>query len=334
MAGLSEAYLYLTPYKYLSTGQKFRFELAFAMTREHEKILIDEYSAFLDRDTAKIVSYMFQKFISKSKKRVVIITANDDIEDYILPDTVIRFDDFNRIEIYKKKKDTNSNLFERDFEILKGNYDDLQLLERYHYFGDVKEGTLIRRKAKFYSLYYKKKLMGIAITTSPYTDTVTETDLININDSLRIIYRIILHPKIRGIGGTKLLYNHFLKKEKKLLFIRSAMAVEHPFVSSLGMIENQHVDYENTSGYQNLLKLIDHNSDQKSVFETATNLLGHIMWEEYKGYLNIIGDKSNLTETFFIDVVKNTFNRNKDLQLVLEILKPIVMKEYYYDNRL
>lgn len=334
MAGLSEAYLYLTPYEKLSTGQKFRFELAFAMTRDIDKILIDEYTAFLDRETAKIVSYMLQKIVRKGRKKLVIITGNDDLEDCIMPDIVVRFDDFSKITVSKVNRDEQIQPFENDFTIKKGNYDDLFCLEKYHYFNGVKKGTLIRRNAEYYSLYYKDELMGVLVTTSPYANTVSEENLMNINNSLRIIFRIIIHPKIRGIGGTRFLYNHILTKEKKILFIQSAMAVEHPFLSNLGMIELSYVDYKTNNGYQFLQQLVESDFECEDAFSVATKLLGKTMWIEYVEYANLIGTTVKLTDLFFDEIVQNTFDKKDDLLLIMDILKPIAMRRYYYDNRL
>ncbi|EIP8085918.1 hypothetical protein LT175_002649, partial [Enterococcus faecalis] len=109
---------------------------------------------------------------------------------------------------------------------------------------------------------------------------------------------------------------------------------EHPFLSNLGMIELSYVDYKTNNGYQFLQQLVESDFECEDAFSVATKLLGKTMWIEYVEYANLIGTTVKLTDLFFDEIVQNTFDKKDDLLLIMDILKPIAMRRYYYDNRL
>lgn len=292
-------------------GQKFRFQLAYALTRKTKKILIDEYSVFLDRETAKIISYMLQKLVRNGNKQLVLITANNDLKEYLQPDVLIEFDDYSNLKISKNKTSKFYNPFSEKLIVKKGNYNDLKRLEKYHYFGDVSEVTLSRRDAEYYSLYFQDKLMGILVTALPYANTVTENELITINNSLRLIFRIIIHPKVRGVGATKILFNEMKSIEKKFFFVRSAMAIEHPFLEKMGMVQKKYIDYEANTDYKRLKKLNEDNESKEKLYTISTNILGITMWKEYKEYAKLVDLQTSFTQDYFIKIVRKTFNQKK-----------------------
>lgn len=88
--GLGEPFLYITPYKYLSTGQKFRFCLAYSMSKGVSNIYIDEFCSYLDRDTAKFIAYSFGKLVRKNGIKCILTTAHSDLSNYVNPNLEIK----------------------------------------------------------------------------------------------------------------------------------------------------------------------------------------------------------------------------------------------------
>jgi len=69
--GLNDAFLFLRKYKQLSDGQRFRYRLAKFLESDKQWLLVDEFAATLDRDTAKIVAFNLQKLARQQGKAVI-----------------------------------------------------------------------------------------------------------------------------------------------------------------------------------------------------------------------------------------------------------------------
>lgn len=84
--GISEPFVYLRSPNQLSDGQKYRYALACmiygALTRAAGKlpvICIDEFLAFLDRETARNVAYQVRRAATKHGLCVIVATTHADI---------------------------------------------------------------------------------------------------------------------------------------------------------------------------------------------------------------------------------------------------------------
>lgn len=80
-AGLAEAHLLIRRPSELSEGQKFRYRLAKFFASDAEVLIADEFTATLDRVTAKIVAYGLGKFVRKSGKCAVLATTHEDVAE-------------------------------------------------------------------------------------------------------------------------------------------------------------------------------------------------------------------------------------------------------------
>jgi hypothetical protein len=96
--GISEAFVYLRKPKELSDGQRYRFKLAmmiYESIKETEDkrtplITVDEYLAFLDRETAKNVAYQTRRASSKYGFCVVVATTHADIAEDLQANLTIK----------------------------------------------------------------------------------------------------------------------------------------------------------------------------------------------------------------------------------------------------
>lgn len=110
-AGLNSIPMWLTPYNILSTGQKYRADLAKSI---NDGVVFDEFTSVIDRNTAKSLSNSIQKFIRKEDiKGIVFASVHKDVEEYLKPDWVydtdtkkyiVNGDNFDKVEEYLDKK--------------------------------------------------------------------------------------------------------------------------------------------------------------------------------------------------------------------------------------
>lgn len=90
LAGISEPYLYLKQFKYLSAGQKYRAMLAYLLSKDSNIWLADEFCANLDQVTANVVSHNIQKIARKAKATVIAAAPHSNyFIESLKPDKVI-----------------------------------------------------------------------------------------------------------------------------------------------------------------------------------------------------------------------------------------------------
>ena len=74
--GLSEAFVFIKPFKFLSRGQQYRAMLADLLLRQDQVWLLDEFCADLDPITAKVVAYNFRKHVIRTGRIALVAAAN------------------------------------------------------------------------------------------------------------------------------------------------------------------------------------------------------------------------------------------------------------------
>lgn len=86
--GLSSIPTWVRPYSTLSNGERFRADMARALTEQDELTVIDEFTSVVDRQVAQVASHCVQKAIRRSNKQFVAVTCHYDVEDWLQPDWV------------------------------------------------------------------------------------------------------------------------------------------------------------------------------------------------------------------------------------------------------
>lgn len=77
------------PYAVLSTGEKFRVDVARHLLEGGDPIVIDEFTSVIDRQVAHIGCHAVQKFIRKHSRKFVAVTCHYDVVDWLQPDWVL-----------------------------------------------------------------------------------------------------------------------------------------------------------------------------------------------------------------------------------------------------
>ena len=245
VCGLGEAFLYIKPYKLLSEGQKYRFKIAKIIESNQDFWFIDEFCSFLDRDTAKIVSYNIQKIARKLGKKLVVATAHNDLLDYLRPDIRVDFKMGGEPCVYDMKW-TKENPFLKDIVVTEGSIEDYNILGKYHY-----KNTSAKFIKNIYKMEYKGMVVGVAVYSCPkqsllgrniytnkkYLDKKGVPILKEINKDFVSGSRFIIHPMFRGIGlGSMLVRETSKLVEAKYIEICSVMSKYNKFLDNTNAV--------------------------------------------------------------------------------------------------
>jgi ABC-type ATPase with predicted acetyltransferase domain len=88
--GLNTVPSWYKPYHVLSTGEKFRADLA---RKIKDNVVIDEFTSVVDRNVAKAASTALSRYVKNNDiNNVVLSTCHHDIIDWLEPDWVIDTD--------------------------------------------------------------------------------------------------------------------------------------------------------------------------------------------------------------------------------------------------
>jgi ABC-type ATPase involved in cell division len=79
---------WLRPYDVLSTGERFRVELARRMIESDpdRPLLVDEFTSVVDRQVAKIGAHAVQKWVRRNDRQFVAVSCHYDIREWLRPD--------------------------------------------------------------------------------------------------------------------------------------------------------------------------------------------------------------------------------------------------------
>lgn len=79
---------WMRPYHVLSTGEKFRVDIARRMLELADPIVVDEFTSVVDRQVAQIGAHAVQKYVRKHNRKFVAVSCHYDILDWLNPDWV------------------------------------------------------------------------------------------------------------------------------------------------------------------------------------------------------------------------------------------------------
>jgi ABC-type ATPase involved in cell division/GNAT superfamily N-acetyltransferase len=86
--GFASPPAWLRPYHVLSTGQRFRCDLARLLAACTDLAVMDEFTSVVDRTVAQIGSAALAKTVRRRRQRFVAVTCHDDVIAWLQPDWV------------------------------------------------------------------------------------------------------------------------------------------------------------------------------------------------------------------------------------------------------
>tara|TARA_R100000750_G_scaffold15628_2_gene10214 strand:+ start:908 stop:1969 length:1062 start_codon:yes stop_codon:yes gene_type:complete len=144
--GLNTVPSWFRPYRVLSTGEKFRADLA---RKLHSNAVIDEFTSVVDRNVAKAASRSVRRYISKEGlDNVVIASCHRDIIEWLEPDWV--FDTSNGS--YYKGRYLRPRI---TIEIYAGKHSMWRMFAPHHYLT-----ANLNKAARCFLAYWENNLIG------------------------------------------------------------------------------------------------------------------------------------------------------------------------------
>ncbi|MCX7703174.1 MAG: ATP-binding cassette domain-containing protein [Planctomycetota bacterium] len=228
LVGLGEAFLMLRCFDELSEGQKSRFRLAYALSKEPSLLIADEFCSTLDRLTAKVVSYNLRRVVNKTKKSAVVATANDDILSDLHPDLLVYPKGGGEWIVERKEKKPGKLIsFYSRLRVREGRLSDWKRFAHFHY---KSHSTGI--VDKIFILTLDGEPIGVVVYAYPMGDLKLRNIVTGgrysgsgltrgvrkhlLNDEVRVVQRIVIDPRFRGLG----LASALLRSTMPLLSVR------------------------------------------------------------------------------------------------------------------
>ncbi len=119
---------WMRPYAVLSTGEKFRVEMARRFVEGGDLIVVDEFTSTVDRQVATITCHAVQKYIRRSpNRRFVAASCHFDVVDWLQPDWIIEPATMTFVRRSLQRRPTLHGTIRRT------DYSEWALFARYHY---------------------------------------------------------------------------------------------------------------------------------------------------------------------------------------------------------
>lgn len=191
--GLTSVITWIRPVKTLSNGQKARAESALLMSKDHDLIVIDEWTSVVDRTVAKAMSHCVQKFARKFNKKIILLSCHYDVTEWINPDFVIdcnnqSYDDRRSLRPERKEK--------LEFTIKNVDKRTWKYFSKYHYLSEKLPGGLIF----CFGLFQGDNQIGFQCFAN-YTPHTNKGAKMILHSN-----RTVIHPDYAGLGmGIKLI---------------------------------------------------------------------------------------------------------------------------------
>ena len=205
--GLAEAGLILRPVKTYSAGENFRFRIALAIARKHKVLLIDEFGLQLDETLAINIAFSLRKTADRQKITIFVASCGDSYVRDLQPDLAFKLDETG-FRLYTRKSRHQRISYHRKLTVERQNVKIWQNFARWHYKSHHTGPT-----SDVFSLNLDGKPIGVIVYGYPSmfsSPRNTATDnryafnqphyLRRLNAEVRIIRRVVMAPKFRGVG--------------------------------------------------------------------------------------------------------------------------------------
>jgi len=171
---------WMKPFGVLSTGEKFRAELARHLLTDADPIVIDEFTSVVDRQVAHIGCNAVQKWVRKNNRKFVAVTCHYDVIEWLQPDWILEPATMTfRWRSVQRRPEIN-------IEIARVNYEAWKLFAPFHYMS-----ADLHRAAACYVLFANDEPAAFAATRhQPHA----------IVQNMTAISRLVTLPDFQGLG--------------------------------------------------------------------------------------------------------------------------------------
>ena len=182
--GLNSVPSWTKPYKVLSTGEKFRANLA---RQIKSGAVIDEFTSVVDRNVAKSCSVAISRYVTKNNlKNIVFCTCHNDIVEWLCPDWIF---DTDTGTLYDGRSLRRPSI---KLSLYETNYSSWKLFKQHHYLSEE-----INKASKSFLVKWEDEIVGfVSVLPSPNG---------YVKNSWRF-HRLVVLPDYQGMGlGTSIM---------------------------------------------------------------------------------------------------------------------------------
>jgi ABC-type cobalamin/Fe3+-siderophores transport system ATPase subunit len=244
MSGLAEPRLWAQRAHTLSTGEQARLRIAITMQRAApgDVVFCDEFASTIDRASAYALCSTVRRWAHRKGITLIAASAHEDLEPMLAPDIVID----------ATTGTTRSALpaMEQDIRIEQGTKEDYLRLAHLHYRGGT-PASMTRVLRAVRETPGGNLLAGVLVVSMPMLNSVwrprawgdrystgnKSLDAKRLNEDMRMISRVIIDPRSRGLGiATRLARAYLASPETPRTEAIAAMGHICPFFDRAGMI--------------------------------------------------------------------------------------------------
>lgn len=205
--GLSEARLLVRTPGELSEGQRYRFRLCFGFAQRPVFLMIDEFTASLDRTLAKVVAFNVRKLVTRAGVGLLCATTHEDVAEDLNPDVLVRCAGDGRVTAERRGRLRRPVSFARELWLSDGAVADWPHFARWHY-----RGHRLAFVTRVFVLWHGADPVGVIAFGTPAASLSarsryfglkgarSELALRALNQQLWALQRVVLHPTYRGAG--------------------------------------------------------------------------------------------------------------------------------------
>ena len=182
LVGFSSPPDWVKPYRVLSTGQKFRADIARAILTQDGLVVFDEFTSVVDRTVAQFASIALSKYLRQHDKRFIAVSCHSDIKRWLAPDWIYQ------PEIERFEWEVSPDRPSIDLDIFRVDRSAWRLFADHHYLSR----RLHRASRCFAGFYQDRPICFIAwLPFIGYSNT-------------KRIHRLVVLPDFQGCGiGTR-----------------------------------------------------------------------------------------------------------------------------------
>jgi GNAT superfamily N-acetyltransferase len=247
--GLTDAFSWPRLPHELSEGQRHRYHLARLVAETEGIIVLDDWTAPLDRLTARALAWTTGRTLRAAGRSALIATTHHDVIDDLQPDILIQTSWEPAPAVDRRDTWRGHSTVLDGLSFRRGTLADYAPLAPLHYAAGPPQNP---RSVYVADLDGLDTPAAVAVLTYPdlrnpardlATDdryrASTQRDVARrLNRELARLARIVVRPELRGLGCTRPLIGHIVEQETlRYIECSTAMGRYSPFLTALGFVE-------------------------------------------------------------------------------------------------
>jgi ABC-type ATPase involved in cell division/GNAT superfamily N-acetyltransferase len=209
---LGEPGRWIRRYNELSEGEQFRARLALALGFQASAgapapLICDEFASSLHRRAAKALAFNLRKLVTRQRLSVAVAMSNADMLDDLQPDTLVQLDEFQPPAVSHRLVKPLPLSLARSITIEPGSKNDYRHFAAMHYrrsdeLGFVDKVFIMRDRRGGQPIgivVYCHAPLELALRNQATQGRFVRNPM-RVNQELRILRRLVIHPDVRGCG--------------------------------------------------------------------------------------------------------------------------------------